>query len=84
MAVLSDQPRPLYDYFQQLFAQVTNPPLDAMREELITAVCTTVGAEGNLLAPGPESCRQIYLPHPVLTEEQMSSFIVLCDGSAIA
>ncbi len=81
VAVLSDQSRPLYDYFQQLFAQVTNPPLDAMREELITAVCTTVGAEGNLLAPGPESCRQIHLPHPVLTEEQLAAIIGMGDGS---
>ena len=75
VAVLSDRPRPLYDYFQQLFAQVTNPPLDAIREELITAVCTTVGAEGNLLDPRPESCRQVHLPHPVLTEDQMAALI---------
>ncbi|MCS5685482.1 MAG: glutamate synthase-related protein, partial [Acidimicrobiales bacterium] len=75
VAVLSDRPRPLYDYFQQLFAQVTNPPLDAIREELITAVCTTVGAEGNLLNPRPESCRQVHLPHPVLTEDQMAALI---------
>ncbi|MEE3102350.1 MAG: glutamate synthase large subunit, partial [Actinomycetota bacterium] len=75
LAVLSDRPRPLYDYFQQLFAQVTNPPLDAIREELITAVCTTVGAEGNLLNPRPESCRQVHLPHPVLTEDQMAALI---------
>ncbi|MDG2427171.1 MAG: glutamate synthase large subunit [Acidimicrobiales bacterium] len=75
IAVLSKQSRPLYDYFQQLFAQVTNPPLDAMREELITAVCTTVGAEGNLLDPQPESCRQIHLPHPVLTEAQLAAII---------
>ncbi len=80
VAVLSDQPRPLYDYFQQLFAQVTNPPLDAMREELITAVCTTVGAEGNLLDPTPESCRQIHLPHPVLTEAQLAAIIGMGAG----
>ncbi|SVB94751.1 uncharacterized protein METZ01_LOCUS247605, partial [marine metagenome] len=84
VAVLSNQPRPLYDYFQQLFAQVTNPPLDAMREELITALGTTVGAEGNLLAPGPESCHQIHLPHPVLTEGQMASIIGLGDDSVTA
>ena len=77
VAVLSDQSRPLYDYFQQLFAQVTNPPLDAIREELITAVCSTVGPEGNLLDPTPESCRQIYLPHPVLTEAQLASIVGL-------
>ena len=79
IAVLSYMNRPLYDYFQQLFAQVTNPPLDAIREELITAVCTTVGPEGNLLDPEPGSCRQIHLPHPVLTEAQLASIVGL-DG----
>ena len=79
VAVLSRRPRLLYDYFQQLFAQVTNPPLDAMREELITAVCGNIGAEGNLLSPGPESCRQIRLPHPVLTEAEMAMLVNL-DG----
>ncbi len=75
VAVLSERSRSLYDYFQQLFAQVTNPPLDAIREELITAVHTTVGAEGNLLDPTAASCRQIQLPHPVLTEEEMAALI---------
>ncbi|HCV35016.1 MAG TPA: glutamate synthase large subunit, partial [Acidimicrobiaceae bacterium] len=75
VAVLSERSRSLYDYFQQLFAQVTNPPLDAIREELITAVRTTVGAEGNLLDPTAASCRQIQLPHPVLTEEEMAALI---------
>lgn len=79
VAVLSHRGRLIYDYFQQLFAQVTNPPLDAMREELITAVCGGIGSEGNLLAPGPESCRQIRIPHPVLTEEELSSITAL-DG----
>jgi len=80
VAVLSDQPRTLYDYFQQLFAQVTNPPLDAIREELITALCTTVGAEGNLLQPTADSCRQVHLPHPVLTEEQMAALTGIGDS----
>src|SRR5262245_45248247 len=56
LAVLSDRPRPLYDYFKQLFAQVTNPPLDAIREELVTSMESTIGPEGNLLQPTPESC----------------------------
>ena len=77
VAVLSSRPRQIYDYFQQLFAQVTNPPLDAIREELITAVCGTIGAKGNLLDPQPESCRQIYLPHPVLTEAELASLLAL-------
>src|SRR5690606_658274 len=59
LAVLSDRPRLLYDYFAQLFAQVTNPPLDAIREKLVTSMESTIGPEGNLLAPTPESCRQI-------------------------
>ncbi|MCH2412847.1 MAG: glutamate synthase subunit alpha, partial [Acidimicrobiales bacterium] len=75
VAALSNRARPLYDYFSQLFAQVTNPPLDAIREELITAVCGTIGPEGNLLDPTPGSCRQIYLPHPVLTEAELARII---------
>ncbi|MGA7934337.1 MAG: glutamate synthase central domain-containing protein, partial [Kovacikia sp.] len=56
LAVLSDRPKLLYDYFQQLFAQVTNPPIDSIREEIITSAETTIGAERNLLKPEPESC----------------------------
>src|SRR6266852_885308 len=59
LAVLSDRPRLLYDYFTQLFAQVTNPPLDAIREEIVTTMESTIGPEGNLIDPRPESCRQI-------------------------
>ena len=72
IAVLSDRPRMLYDYFQQLFAQVTNPPLDAIREELVTSIGGTLGPESNLLAPGPESCRQIVLPHPIIDNEDLA------------
>ena len=64
IAVLSDRSRMLFDYFQQLFAQVTNPPLDAIREELVTSLSATIGAEGNLLEPGPQSCVQVELPFP--------------------
>ena len=66
LAVLSDKPQPLYSYFKQLFAQVTNPPLDAIREELVTSTETLLGSEGNLLDPQATSCRQISLPHPIL------------------
>ena len=59
LAVLSDRPRLLYDYFAQLFAQVTNPPLDAIREKLVTSMESTIGPEGNLLKPTPQACRQI-------------------------
>jgi glutamate synthase (ferredoxin) len=66
LAVLSNRPRLLYDYFKQLFAQVTNPPLDAIREELVTSMESTIGPERNLLKAEPESCRQITIKAPVL------------------
>jgi glutamate synthase (NADPH/NADH) large chain len=72
LAVLSDRSRLLYDYFKQLFAQVTNPPLDGIREELVTQVATTVGPEGNLLKPTPESCRQVKLSSPILTNDELA------------
>src|SRR2546427_12334588 len=72
LAVLSNRPRPLYDYFKQLFAQVTNPPLDQIREELVTSMESTVGPERNLLKPEPESCRQIVLKDPVITNEELA------------
>jgi glutamate synthase (ferredoxin) len=72
LAVLSDRPRVLYDYFKQLFAQVTNPPLDQIREELVTAMESTLGPEGNLLEAAPESCRQISMPDPVLSNEEVA------------
>ncbi len=72
LAVLSNRSRLMYDYFKQLFAQVTNPPLDGIREELVTQVGTAIGPEKNLLKPGPESCRQISLSCPVLTNEELA------------
>jgi glutamate synthase (ferredoxin) len=72
LAVLSERPQLLYNYFKQLFAQVTNPPLDAIREQLVTSVGGTLGPEGNLLDPRPESCRQIEIPSPVLDNDQLS------------
>ncbi len=80
-AVLSQKPQLLYNYFQQLFAQVTNPPVDAIREELIMAVDTAIGPEGNLLEPGPESARQVGLPTPLLRNEELEKFRQL-DGTA--
>ena len=62
----------LYNYFKQLFAQVTNPPIDAIREEIITATGTTIGPERNLLNPEPESCRQIRLNTPILSNEEFA------------
>jgi glutamate synthase (NADPH) large chain len=72
LAVLSDRPRLLYDYFTQVFAQVTNPPLDAIREELVTSMESTIGPEGNLLDPQPESCRQIKIKYPVIDNDQVA------------
>ena len=72
LAVLSDRPRLLFDYFKQLFAQVTNPPLDAIREELVTSMGSTIGPERNLLEPEPESCRQIQLKYPIIHNEHVA------------
>ncbi|XTZ14622.1 glutamate synthase large subunit [Micromonospora echinospora] len=72
---LSTRPRLLYDYFHQLFAQVTNPPLDAIREELVTSLQTTIGPEGNLLDPGPASCRQVVLPYPVIDNDELAKLL---------
>jgi glutamate synthase (NADPH) large chain len=81
LAVLSDRPRLLFDYFKQLFAQVTNPPLDAIREELVTSMASTIGPEGNLLDPRPESSRQITVKHPVLSNEELAK--LRCVGSEL-
>jgi glutamate synthase (NADPH) large chain len=75
IAALSAKPRLLYDYFSQLFAQVTNPPLDAIREELVTSLSGSVGPEFNLLDPGPESCRQIALDFPVIDNDELAKLI---------
>jgi glutamate synthase (NADPH) large chain len=75
IAVLSDRSRLLYDYFTQLFAQVTNPPLDAIREELVTSLSATVGPEGNLLDARPGSCRQILLPLPVIDRDDLAKLM---------
>ena len=75
IAVLSDRPRLLFDYFQQLFAQVTNPPLDAIREEVVTSVGSTIGPESNLLNSGPESCRQLVLPFPIIDNDELAKIV---------
>ncbi|MFF3436940.1 glutamate synthase large subunit [Streptosporangium sp. NPDC002721] len=83
VAVLSEKPRLLFDYFSQLFAQVTNPPLDAIREELVTSLASTIGPEGNLLDPGPASCRQLVLPYPVLDNDELAKIIHINDEGAL-
>jgi len=81
LAVLSEKPQVLYSYFKQLFAQVTNPPVDAIREEIVMAVETSIGPEGNLLEPTPASCHQLSLPSPVLRNADLEKIRGL-DGKA--
>ncbi len=79
--MLSDKPRLLFDYFTQMFAQVTNPPLDAIREELVTSLGTMIGPEHNLLDPGPASCRLVVLPFPVIDNDELAKLVrVNADG----
>ncbi|GAB2608405.1 glutamate synthase large subunit [Streptomyces capparidis] len=81
IAALSDRPRLLFDYFTQLFAQVTNPPLDAIREELVTSLVSQVGPQGNLLQPTPASCRNVTLPFPVIDNDELAKLIhINADG----
>ena len=79
IAVLSKRPRLLFDYFQQLFAQVTNPPLDAIREELVTSLGSSIGPEVNLLDPSPASCRQIALSSPIISNVDLVKLVHVND-----
>jgi len=80
IAVLSDRPQLLYNYFKQLFAQVTNPPIDCIREEIITSAITTIGSERNLLEPTQESCHLIELATPILTNEELAKLKYIAHG----
>src|SRR5690606_12759737 len=73
LAVLSDQPRMLYDYFKQLFAQVTNPPIDSIREEVIMSLECYIGPEKNVLAATEEHAQRLFLPHPILTNAELAA-----------
>ncbi|MET8970717.1 glutamate synthase large subunit [Streptomyces hydrogenans] len=75
IAALSERPRLLFDYFTQLFAQVTNPPLDAIREELVTSLRSSLGPQGNLLDPNAASCRSVTLPFPVIDNDELAKLI---------
>ncbi|HZE01207.1 MAG TPA: glutamate synthase large subunit, partial [Pseudonocardiaceae bacterium] len=79
LAPFSQQSRPLFDYFTQLFAQVTNPPLDAIREELVTSLQAQLGAQPNLLAATADSCRRIVLPFPVLDNDELAKIVHVND-----
>src|SRR5205807_4734832 len=83
VAVLSGRPRLMFDYFTQLFAQVTNPPLDAIREELVTSLGTITGPEQNLLHPIPASCRQIVLPYPVINDNDLAKIVHIKDRKSV-
>ncbi|MBC2877120.1 MULTISPECIES: glutamate synthase large subunit [Streptomyces] len=81
IAALSARPRLLFDYFTQLFAQVTNPPLDAIREELVTSLVSSLGPQGNLLEPTAASCRSVTLPFPVIDNDELAKLIhINADG----
>lgn len=81
IAALSERPRLLFDYFTQLFAQVTNPPLDAIREELVTSLISSLGPQGNLLEPTAASCRSVRLPFPVIDNDELAKLIhINADG----
>ncbi|WP_333618288.1 glutamate synthase central domain-containing protein, partial [Dietzia sp.] len=82
IAVLSARPRSLFDYFAQRFAQVTNPPLDAIREELVTSIESLLGAEDDILNVGPESCRKLVLDNPILANSELASIIHANDSGA--
>ncbi len=79
LAVLSNRPRVLFDYFKQLFAQVTNPPLDAIREELVTSLSNSIGPEGNLLDPRASNCRQISLSTPIIDNDELAKIVHVND-----
>jgi glutamate synthase (NADPH/NADH) large chain len=79
VAALSKRPRLLYDYFAQLFAQVTNPPLDAIREEIVTCVGRVMGPEQNLLEPTPASCRHLRLAYPVIDNDELAKILHIND-----
>ena len=79
VAVLSQRPRLLFDYFSQLFAQVTNPPLDAIREELVTSLASTIGPDANLLSETPAACRKVQLPFPVLDNDELAKLVRIAD-----
>src|SRR6476661_4599520 len=81
IAVLSERPRIIFDYFTQLFAQVTNPPLDAIREELVTSLGSSIGPEGNVLAATPAHARQVLLPFPVIDNDELAKIVhINADG----
>ena len=84
IAAISGRPRLLFDYFSQLFAQVTNPPLDALREEIVTSLYSNIGPEGNVLETTPAACRQVVLPFPVIDNDELAKILHINDDGDMA
>jgi glutamate synthase domain-containing protein 2/glutamate synthase domain-containing protein 3 len=84
LACLSDRPQPLFNYFKQLFAQVTNPPIDPIREELVMSLISYIGTERNILDEAPENCNTLRLPHPILTNRALEKLRRVSSGDLLA
>ncbi len=84
LACLSDRPQSLFHYFKQLFAQVTNPPVDPIREELVMSLTSYIGVEGNILSEIPENCHTLKPPHPILTNRELEKLRRVSRGDLLA
>jgi len=84
LACLSDRPQPLFNYFKQLFAQVTNPPIDPIREEMVMSLISYIGTERNILDEQPENCHTLKLPHPILTNRDLEKLRRVSSGDLLA
>src|SRR3954452_2438385 len=84
LACLSDKPQPLFNYFKQLFAQVTNPPIDPIREEMVMSLTSYIGTERNILAETPQHCHTLKLPHPLLTNRDLEKMRRVSQGDFLA
>src|SRR6185312_1080406 len=84
LACLSDKPQPLFNYFKQLFAQVTNPPIDPIREEMVMSMVSYIGTERNILAETPEHCHTLKLPHPIVTNRDLEKLRRVSQGDFLA
>ena len=84
LACLSDRPQSLFNYFKQLFAQVTNPPIDPIREEMVMSLISYIGTERNILDEAPENCHTLKLPHPILTNRDLEKLRRVSIGDLLA
>ncbi|HXJ40650.1 MAG TPA: glutamate synthase central domain-containing protein, partial [Bryobacteraceae bacterium] len=84
LACLSDKPQPLFNYFKQLFAQVTNPPIDPIREEMVMSLVSYIGTERNILAETPQHCHTLKLPHPIVTNREIEKLRRVSHGDFLA